>query len=171
MLCADKGACSFASTESLFLHGCVESQAMVHQFSEYWHLVEEAKMFRLLPTRHVEKKSPCTEYCNLASTLLVYETQVLKYKQLFYVNKLIVLALYFVVRYNYFNQSQVETCMKSISWDSCVVVLAYNGLREWILFVGMELVHTNCSIYTVHLCLCIKLKPVFKNLLTQNVSQ
>jgi hypothetical protein len=72
-------------------------------------------MFHLLPNRHAEKSLPILNaVCNLAATLLVYETQVLRYKQLFYVNKLIVLALYFIVRYNYFNQSQVETYIESI---------------------------------------------------------
>ena len=60
-----------------FLHDCVESQAVVRQSSECRHLVEEAKMFHLLPDRRAELQSSRTKHRNSAGTVQVHETQVL----------------------------------------------------------------------------------------------
>jgi len=60
-----------------FLHDCVENQAVVRQSSECRHLVEEAKMFHLLPDRRAELQSPRTKHRNSAGTVQVHETRVL----------------------------------------------------------------------------------------------
>jgi hypothetical protein len=57
-----------------FLHDCVESQAVVRQSPECRHLVEEAKMFNLLPDRRAELQSPHTRHRNSAGIIQVYET-------------------------------------------------------------------------------------------------
>jgi hypothetical protein len=59
-----------------FLHDCVESQAVVRQSSECRHLVEEAKMFHLLPDRRAELQSLRTKHRNSAGTLQVCENQI-----------------------------------------------------------------------------------------------
>lgn len=63
-----------------FLHDCVESQAVVRQSSECRHLVEEAKMYHLLPDRRPELQSPRTRHRNSAGTIQVYEAQCFWYK-------------------------------------------------------------------------------------------
>jgi hypothetical protein len=67
-----------------FLHDCVESQAVVRQSPECRHLVEEAKMFHLLPDRRAELQSPRTRHRNSAGTIQVHmKLQRLKFKVCF----------------------------------------------------------------------------------------
>ena len=55
-----------------FLHDCVESQPVVRQSPECRLLVEEAKMFHLLPDRRAELQSPRTKHRNSAGTIQVF---------------------------------------------------------------------------------------------------
>ncbi|XP_067003129.1 kelch-like protein diablo isoform X3 [Anabrus simplex] len=54
-----------------FLHDCVESLAIVRQSPECRHLVEEAKMYHLLPDRRAELQTPRTKHRNNAGTVTV----------------------------------------------------------------------------------------------------
>ncbi|XP_047111182.1 kelch-like protein 12 [Schistocerca piceifrons] len=54
-----------------FLHDCVESQPVVRQSPECRALVEEAKMFHLLPDRRSELQTPRTRHRSCAGTVQV----------------------------------------------------------------------------------------------------
>ncbi|KAK7792616.1 hypothetical protein R5R35_009149 [Gryllus longicercus] len=54
-----------------FLHDCVESMPIIRQSPECRHLVEEAKMFHLLPDRRTQISTPRTKLRNNSSTVTV----------------------------------------------------------------------------------------------------